>query len=89
MVLTKYILYDDSTGTDHMLAQQQIRREIGEAVKQLAYHNIEIKDVKTENFLDHSTFEQVHGVALEFHSKEDLALAHIILSDRPAKKSIW
>jgi hypothetical protein len=89
LVLTKYVLYDDSTGTEHVSLRQQIRRDIDEASEQLAQHSIKIKDIRTENFVDHTSFDQVHGVALEFYSEEDLALAHIILSDRPAKRNIW
>lgn len=74
----KYIIYDDSTGTEQVELRRKIREDIEFMLKELAPHQITPK-VHSESFWDHRTLGQVHAVALEFENKNDLALSVLLL----------
>jgi hypothetical protein len=81
IVLGRYVVFDDDTGTEIVRRRQRIREDISIVAERLRPHNIFIKNVKEETFWDHRVYGQSHGVALEFETKEDLVMATILIQD--------
>ncbi len=81
IVLARYCAMDDDTGTEVMQMRRRIREDIGRAFEILNEHKVNVKQVIEQNFWDHQFLGQVHGVALEFESQEDLVMAKLLIHD--------
>ncbi len=81
IVLARYCAMDDDTGTEIMQMRRRIREDIGRAFEILNEHQVNVKQVIEQDFWDHKFLGQVHGVALEFESQEDLVMAKLLIHD--------
>jgi hypothetical protein len=79
MVYKKFHYYDDATGNDFIAMQKQIREAIAEVQAQLAEHQIDVINVAQQQFLEPNTYTNVLGVAVAFKSREDLAMAKMLI----------
>jgi len=81
IVLSRYCVLDDDTGTEIMQMRRRIREDVCRANEILQEHHINIKHVHEQNAWDHTMMGNTHGVALEFESQEDLVMAKLLIHD--------
>jgi hypothetical protein len=79
MVYKKFFYFDDSTGDEFIRTQIEIRKSIQDVRDQLAEHQIDVINVATHQFLDHKNYGRCIGVVVAFRSREDLAMAKILV----------
>lgn len=79
MVYKKFYYFDDHTGSEFIEIQQEIRKAIAEVKKQLQEHQIDIINVAQQQFLDTKASGNTIGIAVAFKSREDLAMAKILV----------
>ena len=75
----KFHMFSDATGSDHIALQAELRKAMQEATEILDLHSITIVNIYSENVLDHRMYDNVYRVAIGFESKEDLAMAKLVL----------
>ena len=75
----KFHMFSDATGSDHIALQAELRKAMQEATEILDLHSITIANIYSENVLDHRMYDNVYRVAIGFESKEDLAMAKLVL----------
>jgi hypothetical protein len=75
----KFHMFSDATGSDHIALQAELRKAMHEAAETLQQHDIPIANIYSENVLDHRMYDNVYRVAIGFESKEDLAMAKLVL----------
>jgi exoribonuclease II len=76
----KFYMFNDATGSDHIALQAELRKAMQEAAEILEQHDIIIANMYSENVLDHRMYDNVYRIAIGFESKEDLAMAKLVLN---------
>ena len=76
----KFHMFSDATGSDHIALQAELRKAMQEATEILDQHSITIGNMYSENVLDHRMYDNVYRIAIGFESKEDLAMATLVLN---------
>lgn len=79
MVYKKFYFYDDVSGNEYIELQKDIRAAVADVRQQLAEHQIDVINVATHQFLDANRGGNTVGVAVAFKSREDLAMAKILI----------
>jgi len=79
MVYKKFYYFDDATGSEFIEIQQEIRKAVAEVKTQLQEHQIDIINVSQQQFLDAKQGGRTIGIAVAFKSREDLAMAKILV----------
>ena len=75
----KFHVFSDATGNEHIALQAELREAMREAAEILDQHDIPIANIYSENVLDHTMYDNVYRIAIGFESKEDLAMAKLVL----------
>ncbi|CAB4241616.1 hypothetical protein UFOVP71_154 [uncultured Caudovirales phage] len=79
MVYKKFHYFHDASGNEYIEIQRQVREAIAEVRSQLEEHQIDIINVATQQFMDTMRDGTCLGVAVAFKSREDLAMAKILV----------
>jgi len=79
MVYKKFYYFDDATGNEYIEIQRQVREAIAEIRSQLDQHQIDVINVATQQQLEHTIQGTAIGIAVAFKSREDLAMAKILI----------
>jgi predicted component of viral defense system (DUF524 family) len=75
----RFHMFEDSTGSEHIALQAELRKAMSEAAAVLDEHKIPIANIYSENFLDTRMYDRVYCVAIGFESKEDYVMAKLVL----------
>lgn len=75
----RFHMFEDSTGSEHIALQAELRKAMAEATEILDQHKIPIANIYSENFLDNRMYDRVYCVAIGFECKEDLVMAKLVL----------